>query len=62
MISKWMIATNNEGKLLEFEKFFEGKALLESVDFSAFTSAEDQDWDDVRSLKLGSLTKPLGEK
>ena len=25
-----MIATNNEGKLLEFEKFFEGKALLES--------------------------------
>ena len=25
-----MIATNNEGKLLEFEKFFEGKASLES--------------------------------
>ena len=25
-----MIATNNEGKLLEFEKFFEGRASLES--------------------------------
>ena len=25
-----MIATNNQGKLLEFEKFFEGKASLES--------------------------------
>ena len=30
VISRWMIATNNEGKLLEFEKFFEGKASLES--------------------------------
>ena len=30
MISRWMIATNNEGKLLEFEKFFEGKVSLES--------------------------------
>ena len=30
MIFRWMIATNNEGKLLEFEKFFEGKVSLES--------------------------------
>ena len=30
MISRWMIATNNEGKLLEFEKFFEGRVSLES--------------------------------
>ncbi|MDA9688808.1 RdgB/HAM1 family non-canonical purine NTP pyrophosphatase [Betaproteobacteria bacterium] len=29
-MSKWMIATNNEGKLLEFKKFFEGKVYLES--------------------------------
>ncbi len=30
MISRWMIATNNKGKLLEFEKFFEGRVTLES--------------------------------
>ena len=30
MISRWMIATNNEGKLLEFKKFFEGKVSFES--------------------------------
>ena len=30
MTSRWMVATNNEGKLLEFESFFEGKVVLES--------------------------------
>ena len=30
MTFRWMIATNNEGKLLEFEKFFEGRVVLES--------------------------------
>lgn len=49
-------------RLMALSTTAQGKTLLESVDFSAFTAAEDQDWDDVRSLKLGSLTKPLGEK
>ncbi|MFV0594466.1 phosphate/phosphite/phosphonate ABC transporter substrate-binding protein [Shewanella sp.] len=49
-------------RLMALSTTAQGKALLESVDFSAFTAAEDQDWDDVRSLKLGSLTKPLGKK
>ncbi|KZK70147.1 phosphate ABC transporter substrate-binding protein [Shewanella baltica] len=39
-----------------------GQVLLSSVDFSAFTAGEDKDWDDIRSLSLGSLSKPLGEK
>ncbi|MGR6502356.1 phosphate/phosphite/phosphonate ABC transporter substrate-binding protein [Shewanella sp. Koi 1] len=40
----------------------QGQALLQSVDFSSFVAAEDKDWDDVRELKLGTLTKPLEEK
>ncbi|ABG40058.1 phosphonate ABC transporter, periplasmic phosphonate-binding protein [Paraglaciecola sp. T6c] len=41
--------------LLSLDKTKQGKGLLKTINFSAFESAEDNDWDDIRALGIKTL-------
>ena len=57
-----MIATNNEGKLLEFEKFFEGKVSLESFKSIGKKSPEKSIFEQYLAISAHCAPGPNGVK
>lgn len=56
-----IVADKVQNVLIDLHQTSEGKQLLASLNFNAFESAENSDWDDVRELKINTLMPPAAE-